>query len=104
LTGNYPEDNEVVLNLDLNKSNVLPSNLRVVPKAIYRKIQEAYKNVTSSISIKEHPEDKFCVTINWYSNGQHRKRVVGDIVVAERIKKALLHKYLKILTSYCIFD
>lgn len=103
-TGIFPSENSKILHKNLDDNDNRASNLVEVSRGTYNKIKEAEKNLDYGIRIGNHPTDQLSHILYWYENGAERFKVVGDIVVAKRLKTKLQLKYSKFLTKYCIFD
>lgn len=103
-TGIFPSESSKILHKNLDDNDNRAINLLEVSRGTYNKIKEAEKNLDYGIRIGNHPTDKLSHVLYWYENGAERFKVVGDIVVAKRLKTKLQLKYSKFLTKYCIFD
>ena len=103
-TGIFPSESSKILHKNLDDNDNRAINLLEVSRGTYNKIKEAEKNLDYGIRIGNHPTDQLSHILYWYENGAERFKVVGDIVVAKRLKTKLQLKYSKFLTKYCIFD
>lgn len=103
-TGEFPSDKYKVLHKNLDETDNRAINLSLVTRGVYNKIKEAVRNLDYGVRITNHPTDQLAHVLYWYEGGTERLKVVGDIVVAKRLKTKLQLKYSKFLTKYCIFD
>ena len=104
LTGEFPSENQKVLHKNLDTTDNRATNLAVVSRGVFNKINEAVRNLDYGIRLVSHPTDQLSYILLWFEGGIERSRVVQDIVVAKRLKTRLQLRFSKFLTKYCIFE
>ena len=102
--GKAPRKDRKVLHRNMQPEDNRLANLVEVSRLTYLSVKEAYDNLSHGIRIMQHPEDKFCSIVIWSEQGQQKKKLAYDSVVADKIKVKLQLKFSKILTKYCIFE
>lgn len=95
------EKTDRVVHKNLDNTDCSAHNLMLVDMQQNREIREAWKNIQGGIRLTPHPTDIYCYKLHWFQGGIEKTKTIGDIVVAERMKRRLLLKYSKILTKYC---
>ena len=104
LTGSFPSESQKILHKNLDESDNRATNLAVVSRGVFNKINEAVKNLDYGIKLVNHPTDQLSYIVLWYESGVERSRVIQDVVIAKRMKTRLQLKFSKFLTKYCIFE
>lgn len=95
---------ERILFKNLNERDYRAVNLQLVPRETYKKIMEAYRNLSGDLKLTPHPNDQYSYIITYQDEGKVKNVTVYDIVIARKKYLALQLKYAKILNKYCIFD
>ena len=60
-----PLEGQKVLHKNLNKKDYRLSNLCLITRELYRKINEAYNNLMCDIKITQHPKDQYFAYRDW---------------------------------------
>jgi hypothetical protein len=98
-----PLEGQKVLHKNLNKKDYRLSNLCLITRDLYRKINEAYNNLMYDIKITQHPKDQYCCIVHWKDEGSKQK-VFSDVISANKFLLRLKLKNAKFLTQYCVFN
>jgi hypothetical protein len=98
-----PLEGQKVLHKNLNKKDYRLSNLCLITRELYRKINEAYNNLMYDIKITQHPKDQYCCIVHWKDEGSKQK-VFSDVISANKFLLRLKLKNAKFLTQYCVFN
>ena len=96
--------NQKVLHLNLNLKDNRLTNLKLVPSAVFNKIQEAAKNLSGALRIQPHPTDRYDIHVLHISNKTQKKELFSDVSIAQQRFIQLQLNNAKILTKYCIFN
>lgn len=98
------KDNQRVLHKNLDQEDCSLQNLVLVSREVFLKVKEAHRNLETGIKMVAHKNDQFSYVVQWYESGKPRKKLVRDVVSAQKMMLRLRLKYSKILTRYCVFD
>lgn len=96
--------NQKVLHLNLNLKDNRLTNLKLVPSAVYNRIQEAAKNLSGALRIQPHPSDRYDIFVMYTYNKVQKKELFSDISIAQQRLIQLQLRNAKVLTKYCIFN
>ena len=96
--------NQKVLHLNLNLKDNRLTNLKLVPSAVFNKIQEAAKNLSGALRIQPHPTDRYDFNLFYFNDRVLKKETYSDIMITQRRLIELQLRFAKVLTRFCIFD
>lgn len=96
--------NQRLLHKNLDTEDCRLHNMVVVSREVFLKVKEAKKNLDGGIKMLAHSTDQFSYVVHWYENHKPRKKLIRDVVLAQKFILRLKLKYSKVLTTYCVFD
>ena len=103
-TGKVVSGDKRILHKNFKLDDNRACNLEVIDAVLYKNLYEAFHNIKTWIKVRPHPKDVNSYVVYWRENSAKKKRVIQDIVSAKRFEKALRFKFLKFITTNCIFD
>ena len=98
------EQNQVLYSKNLNKLDLRFCNIGLCSRAVLLRINEAQRNLQGDLKLLLHPKDMFSYVVHWTEDGQKKKKVVHDVVLAKKMHLRLQLKFSKVLAKYLVLD
>ena len=98
------EQNQVLYSKNLNKLDLRFCNIGLCSRAVLLRINEAQRNLQGDLKLLLHPKDMFSYIVHWTEDGQKKKKVVHDVVLAKKMHLRLQLKFSKVLAKYLVLD
>lgn len=95
------QKNLCVFARDMQESNLELVNIGVIPKEEYKKLRDSFWNL-HNLKIIPHKDVAYSFVVIFRRGGKSCRLVAQDIIHAQKIKKRILHKAMKILTRYIV--
>ncbi len=89
-----------VLHVDLNRDNLHPSNLRIVPKSLFRQIMSTLRNLHGDLKIEKHKMFADTYVVSWVEGGMKKTAIRNDIGNAQEVYRQKKYEFLKFLNQH----
>lgn len=99
--GLIPPKDCIVFNRDLNPLNISLRNLKLISRRDYMKIQRLLRNARKYLKLKNHPEDRYKVKVQWldFQKGTLMQRSFDDPSGAKTFIRSKMKGLLKELNT-----
>ena len=95
-------DGKKVLCHDLDESNIVFRNLKLVDKAVYRDLLIAIRNLETDMKIIQHPKDKHAYMLIWKEHARQRASVHYDVGSAEEAERSKALELVKFVNKHIV--
>lgn len=93
----------VVLTRNLDNFDCRLENLALVQKEVQQKVKDAFRSI-QSLKVLPHQQDQFAYRVQWKEGLYSKEKVFYDAAPALALERQLKHRFLKVLTKFCVFD